>query len=72
MLTPSSSLQSCDKKNWAENVEELPEIGCGTVQGRTFVSFLLMLKRKNVKEKEALCDLKLYMQRLLCQVRFQY
>lgn len=33
---------------------------CVMVQGQNFVSFLLMLKRKNTKEEEALCDLKLY------------
>lgn len=30
------------------------------VQGQNFVSFLLMLERKIIKEEEALCDLKLY------------
>lgn len=34
---------------------------CGMVQGQTFVSFLLMLERNNIKEEEALCDFKLYM-----------
>lgn len=33
---------------------------CGMVQGQNFVSFLLMLERKNIEEEEALCDLKLY------------
>lgn len=54
----SSILQSCDKLGW--KCEEIPEMVFGMVQGQNFVSFLLMLKRKNTKEEEALCDLKLY------------
>jgi hypothetical protein len=43
---------ACDK-NWAENVEEFPEIVSEMVQGQTLGSFLfLIIKRKNMRRKK--------------------